>query len=250
MKFIIIVSTLLMSIMAHANYFRLWRGEPKKEISYAQFQDGLNSIFVPATENLKHSIARLKSYHPFLLNEAMSKSEEIPTEIALVEYESENSYKSFRTSPEGVRYGNLHWDYFNKEKSKSLVPVAFIGQEIEFESAYSFTRSSTLSFASAYTFIQIIKRTESFSDYEWKECIRGHLDFISYQNVVSVIFLATKDYYVEYTLWNSVNDKEESDRNTSKTEVDPRRGPYDVINDRLVEVGKIVVNLELKNGRL
>lgn len=88
------------------------------------------------------------------------------------------------------------------------------------------------------------------TDSQWKDCIRGHLDYITGKNVESVIFLVTQNYVIEYTIWNSIQEKEESDNNTANTHVNPQRGPVDVINDYLVELGKVLVNKKLKSGHL
>lgn len=224
-----------MANIANASYFRFWRGQMMPTSSYHDFQIGLNSIFVPATGKLISSVAKLNSYHPFLVDESMSKSEGVPTEMALVEYESENSYQAFRATPEGKQYGELHWDYFDKKNSKSLVPQQYVGQQIEFENAYSFTRSSNLSFMNGIPFFQIIKRTGELTNTQWKEIICKHLEYVVGDNVNSVIFLATQNYVIEYTTWDSINEKEESDNN---------------IRSIQVELGKTLVNKQLQPGRL
>ncbi len=53
---------------------------------------------------------------------------DVPDELALVIYESEEKYRQIRATPEGERYSALHWDFFEKEISKSTVSVPFNGK--------------------------------------------------------------------------------------------------------------------------
>lgn len=63
------------------------------------------------------------------------KSSDLPDEIALVIYESEEKYRAIRNTPEGEKYSAAHWDFFEKDLSKSSVTVPFEGK-FEMNGAY------------------------------------------------------------------------------------------------------------------
>lgn len=250
MRLILLMMMMSMSMAsAEASFFRFWRGSVKPGMEYTDFQQGLNTLFVPATAALKHTPAELKSYHPFLFSpESMALG--FPSEIALVEYDTEDKYLAFRATEEGKKYGDMHWDYFDKANSKSLVPVPYINQPLEFEKAYAVFNSSSQTFSERSIFLKVIKRTSLTPDQEWKDQVAKHIQYLNQQRVVSQVVLLTSDYYMEYTKWESLEDKYQSDSNTIITIVDPVYGPVDLIQDSLIEAQEVIIDSYLKPGSL
>jgi hypothetical protein len=86
-----------------------------------------NELYSAAYGRINFNVGKgrgLKSYQPYVTQ--MKKN--VPDELALVIYESEERYREIRSTPEGERYSALHWDYFEKEISKSTVSIPFTGK--------------------------------------------------------------------------------------------------------------------------
>lgn len=120
----------LIVIQSHASHIRFWVGFKKKDVTTEFFLNGLNKIFFGETIQVGQGKG-LISYQPYITQ--MNK--DIPDELALVVYENEEKYRQIRATPEGQQYGIRHWDYFEKEKSKSTVAQNFEGK-LEQGSAY------------------------------------------------------------------------------------------------------------------
>ncbi len=117
--------TIILSVSvtsAHASFNRFWVGHKKKDITAAQFLNGLNATFFRDTIVLGKGKGLL-SYQPYITR----MSADLPDEIALVVYESEEKYRTLRNTPAGERYSAAHWDFFEKDQSKSTVSVPFEG---------------------------------------------------------------------------------------------------------------------------
>ena len=113
---------LLVSFESQASFNRFWVGYKKENLSTSEFLSGLNHRLFPDTI-LVNGGRGLTAYQPFITLVVPG----LPAEIALVMYESEEKYKAIRSTPEGEAYGNLHWDFFQKETSKSTVAIPFTG---------------------------------------------------------------------------------------------------------------------------
>jgi hypothetical protein len=127
-----IIATFLLSTTAFADYTRIWRGFPLEGLSQNDFIEKLNHELFPATGALAHKSAKLTSYLPVVLPEAENA---LPGEIALLSYESEADYRAYRATAEGKHYGDLHWQLFQRDLSKSLVPEPYVGT-LGIEKAY------------------------------------------------------------------------------------------------------------------
>jgi hypothetical protein len=112
---------------AEASFNRFWIGHKLDTISTEQFLDGLNKRLLPDLIKLAAGKG-LVSYSPYV---STMNTKDLPAEIALITYESEDIYKKVRGTPEGDAYSNLHWELFNKEISKSTVPVQFQNELVE-----------------------------------------------------------------------------------------------------------------------
>lgn len=192
--------------MSEAKYFRFWRGEIKKGLTYSEFQKGLNTLFVPATGALAQSPAQLISYQPVLLSQVLFQRYALPAEIALVEYASEKTYLNFRSTSEGQHYGQIHWDYFDRQKSASLVPQKY-DQSLEFNKAYWHGLKDDFSVAANFSFIKIYMREKPISGSRWLDGITQHVERVSAQKPEALIFLVNEDYVLEYSLWATGADR-------------------------------------------
>ena len=191
--------------LAEAKYLRFWRGHIKNGMPYSQFQKGLSEIFVPLTASLAHTPAQLLSYQPVLFSEATFKNYQLPAEIALVEYQSEQSYQNFRSTAAGQDYSGKHWDYFDKSGSQSAVASEYSG-EIEFEKSYSIFRDEKIKISKLNSFIKVYVKESFVSNERWIESVKSHIARMQNKNSEALIFLVTADYLMEYSLWEKPTD--------------------------------------------
>ena len=112
-------------------YHRFWRGTKLAELSDDDFVNGLNQTFIPETIQTG-ATKGLFAYQPVLVQ---GNAHLLPDEVALVSYRDEASYDAIRSTQEGQDYSALHWKYFDKSKSMSLVPEHYSGVLV-FEHAY------------------------------------------------------------------------------------------------------------------
>lgn len=212
--------------MAEAKYLRFWRGHIKTAMDYSQFQKGLSELFIPLTANLANTPAKLTSYQPVLFSEAIYKTYKLPAEIALVEYQSEQTYQAFRSTPAGQDYSRKHWDYFEQSESKSAVAIEYAG-EIEFEKSYYIARDENFKVQKLNSFIKVYVKEPNISKEFWVESIKAHLARLQNKNSEALIFLATPSYLMEYSLWEK---------------------PQDVFDPLFEETSALIFNHELQEG--
>ncbi len=118
----------------HADYIRFWTGLKKQAVSNQKFLDGLNDIFFKTTveQSKINDQYLINAYIPVLLDE---KGVELPNEVALVIYKDEKSYQDIRKTDLGIKYADMHWQYFDSEHSRSVVPEKYPAK-IERDHAY------------------------------------------------------------------------------------------------------------------
>lgn len=212
--------------LAEAKYLRFWRGHIKSGMDYSYFQKGLSEIFVPLTANLAKSPAKLTSYQPVLFSEGIYKTYKLPAEIALVEYQSEQTYQAFRSTAAGQDYSRKHWDYFEQSESKSAVASEYVG-EIEFEKSYYAARDNIFKVQKLNSFIKVYIKESNISSERWIESIKSHIARLQNKNSEALIFLATKNYLMEYSLWER---------------------PQDVFDPEFEQTSSLIFNHELQEG--
>lgn len=234
MKIIIIPLVLLFCSNSYsAPYYRFWRGYISKEMSPEKFLQGLNKIFIPETveQGREHGLI---AYMPVLVPSKL-KENKVPDELALVVYESEEKYQVIRKMPRGESYQKLHWDYFDKATSKSLVPSIFDG-EIQIEKAYDLLGSAANWQDGVVQFI-VRKFKKSYS-----EAVRKDLKeyFLSIKNkalelsIASHLVLVDKRGIYEYVLYSK------------KINVSPR--PILISDELIVETNIILENKNKEIG--
>lgn len=212
--------------LAEAKYLRFWRGHIKSGMPYSQFEKGLSEIFIPLTANLANTPAQLTSYQPVLFSEATYKTHNLPAEIALVEYQSEQTYQAFRATPAGQDYSRKHWDYFEQSSSKSAVANEYSG-EIEFDKSYFISRDDKFKVQKLNSFIKIYVKETHISNERWVESIKSHIARLQNKNSEALVFLATAHYLMEYSLWEK---------------------PQDVFDPEFEATSALIFNHELRKG--
>ncbi len=192
--------------MIEAKHLRFWRGHIKTDITYTEFQKGLSTIFVPMTANLAKSPAKLISYHPVLFSEKNFLQFKWPAEIALVEYENEIDYRSFRETEEGKKYSNAHWDYFERSSSRSAVAENYVDQ-VDYDKAYYIESEQNPDLKNSTTFIKVYNRDTAVSDADWIEEIKNHITRTKSKSPRAVVILVDKNYVMEYSFWSESQDQ-------------------------------------------
>jgi len=113
-------------VLAEPPFYRFWRGFKREDLPAAEFHRRLVGEFMPATvkthghEGLQAYLVALPPAPP-----PASCTRIVPDEIALVAYESEDTYRRLTQTPHGKAYQQKHWEIFAKGVSKSLVPRPF-----------------------------------------------------------------------------------------------------------------------------
>lgn len=199
-----LLTLIFLSTNADASYLRFWRGEKRVDLTAEQFQTGLNSGLLPATGKLAETSAKLFSYYPALIKSDLVEKG-LPSEVALVEYESEASYKSYRATAEGQGYADLHWDFFNKAQSKSLVPEKYVGT-IEIEKAYDIVGGEFNKADEASSF-RTYQRPVNLSNEEYISFVKSHIDQVSKSNPNAFVLLVAQNYIMEYVKWDNQGNK-------------------------------------------
>lgn len=195
MKATIAIFLFLLVNNSHASFNRFWVGSKKKDVTTPAFLNGLNKIFFKDTINVGKGRGLL-SYQPYITE----MKNNVPDELALVIYESEEKYKAIRSTPEGQKYSDLHWGFFDKESSKSTVSQPFTG---ELHEGYSYelnpvfkewqTTNTTVVIYSRVTDTDLIGLAKKFGELKNNVSIENSL------------LLITKEWIIEYRMQK--NDK-------------------------------------------
>ncbi|MEW6659713.1 MAG: hypothetical protein AB1424_13735 [Thermodesulfobacteriota bacterium] len=101
---------------------RVWRGFCLEGLDQSRFLEMLGSIFIPATVKCQTPLG-LTAYLPSVL--PMNKPQGVPDEIALVFYESQESYRTAKETLAGRTYSKLH-DLVFSPASLSGFPTLFV----------------------------------------------------------------------------------------------------------------------------
>ncbi len=195
--------TLMMPALAQASapYYRFWQGWKLDTIENGAFLDGLNKTFIMSTVQTG-SDKGLIAYLPFVMNLADKRPPELasvlPEEIALVVYRSQKEYKDLFATEEGKRYSALHWNYFERSKSKSLVPEAFPkGSQSAMGHAYDLLQSE----ADWQTGRPSVEGLASGGQVDaYLEALKSHSKRIGLD---AAVVLIAEGYRLEYLLWSA-----------------------------------------------
>jgi hypothetical protein len=214
-----------------APYYRFWqgwksdvvRGEPQ---SYGDFALSLNRYFIPAT--VQYGAGKgLISYQPVLamnpdaLAHGRALGYDLPDEIALVGYESQDVYDQLRQTPEGQKYADLHSVFFNlnNRRSHSLVPQRFTGSVVA-GTAYDVLQSgeswmNLLSRGHEARFA-IYFRSDRADDETYYDTLNRYLQTVQQggpaDGLFSHLILIQDRYWIVYRLWRNHDDAVRFDR--------------------------------------
>lgn len=185
---------------ASASYHRFWIGYRTPEVTSAQFSKGMNEVFFQKT--IKSGKGKgLIGYQPYLIK----KNDIFPDEIALVTYESEAKYQEIRATPEGKAYSEMHWDYFVKEKSKSIVSEPLkdaLGIDASYELNPEFKDIQT---AHTAVYFYVIKNPERLVSLK-KEFERLKKN----KHVLDSVLLVKEKFAIEYRMMDQAPAKSEN----------------------------------------
>lgn len=190
MKTTLALLFILHTNITYASFNRFWVGYKKDSVTTVDFLNGLNSTFFKETINLSKDRG-LVSYQPYVTQMKYN----VPDELALVIYESEEQYKSIRSTPEGQKYSDLHWDYFAKENSKSTVTKIFTKDLVE-GFAYEL-HPNFKDWQSSTTYVAIYKIPSSKS---LSQLSAHFLKLNNDTNIGNSYLLIMKDWIIEYRL--------------------------------------------------
>ncbi len=133
--------------MNTADSIRVWQGFMNEEFQAKQseFYQLLGSVFIPVTSQIMTPLG-LQAYFPGILPYS---SQQMPDEIALVVYPSQETYyDASRETVIGRAYGKLHGDVFNfsdngnTPASWSKFPVKYANQTIQAHDCYYLSGAS------------------------------------------------------------------------------------------------------------
>jgi len=112
-----------------ASAVRVWRGTRRSGLTAEEFAQKLQTVFVPATVHMIQPLG-LVGYLPTLLPEAGA---DIPSELALVFYRSQDSYAEAMKTATGKAYGALHGSIFEfaGQASRSDFPLFWQSEFLE-----------------------------------------------------------------------------------------------------------------------
>lgn len=210
-KFRTVVASLVLLVTLGADstaeaapLIRFWRGFKLSAMSDQALIDGLNQTFIPWTAGLGTTRAGMIGYLPVIPPQLNTG---IADEFALVVYESEDQYKAFRATPDGQRYSEAHWNYFDQSTSKSAVAHP-LGASVEFGNSYIVTPYSGR-WDVGYARFTMIQRAAGLSDAEYLKKARAWLRGANNEGVdddgsghYGRIALIENDYVATYDLWS------------------------------------------------
>lgn len=177
---------------AEASFNRFWIGYKLDSISNEAFLSKLNSSLVPDLIKLAGQ-NELSSYSPYV---TPKDREDLPHEIALITYKSEEGYRKIRSTKPGIAYSDLHWELFKKDVSKSTVPVPFdgileIGQAYELDASYE-------GWKSGHTHLTIYRRGNA----DLRKLADEFSKLRTVKGLKNSILLLTEKYIYEYRSLN------------------------------------------------
>ncbi len=196
-----------------AEYFRVWEGFKRPDLSQQKFLRELPSFMVD-TVKLYGGQRALGNYIVVMPPE--NKPSFIPDELALVTLTSEVDYRKIRETPEGRAYSAKHWDVFDRGTSRSAPqfidyqqtrpPVLMNGL------AYDMV-GTPIDWAMGYSLVYIGLRKDGISSTDFLKHLQTHIELAHHhmnpQGLRGYIVTAHENYVVAYLNWTS---KEAHDR--------------------------------------
>jgi quinol monooxygenase YgiN len=204
-----------------APYYRFWRGFKKNNLAWQEFHQALVTDFMPATVKT-HGGEGLMSY--LVVLPVGSESWNLPDEIALVAYASQDVYKTITSTPHGKAYQEKHGEIFaNKwnspaatieipgqsRLSHSLVPIDFTGVSPEGfrkEAAYDLL-AQPVDWQSGYSVFSLGIRSRSLRpDFFWDALYKqltSEKEAFSPMGLRGYVVISAPNYVIAFQNWES-----------------------------------------------
>jgi putative intracellular protease/amidase len=191
---------------SEANYFRVWQGFKKASLTSDQFLAELPT-FMQDTVNLYEGRG-LNNY--LVVIPPDNSPSYIPEELALVALTSEAAYQKIRATEEGKKYGQRHWDVFNKDNSASS--KHFIdyqtAQPEKLNSDWTYDMiGEPVDWSTGYSAVYIGTRQSHLSKEQFLKRLDGHINLaketLNPLGMRAYIVLANDNYEVAYINWES-----------------------------------------------
>lgn len=190
-----------------AGYYRVWQGFKKQGMSDTQLMSELPS-FMKDTVDLYGSANALNQY--LVVIPPKIKPDFIPDELALVALTSEKQYQDIRSTPEGRKYSDRHWDVFEKGKSQSAKKFvdyfAEKPEQLDPTVAYNLL-SANIDWSSGYSLAFIGTRKNDLSGEQYLTRLKKHIELAANNmgplGLKGYIVTATENYEVAYLNWGS-----------------------------------------------
>ena len=196
----------LSSMAQEATYFRAWQGFKNPKLTQDSFLQVLPQ-FMKETVDLYRDHA-LVNY--IVIIPPKNKPTFIPDEFALVALTSKDDYQSIRQTTEGQKYGERHWDIFNKENSKSADPMidftAELPNTLVHNNSYDMI-GTPIDWSRGYNRVYIGIRKSSLTSIEFLKKLSAHAAMFKRtmipKGVKGYVLIANNDYEVAYVNWES-----------------------------------------------
>lgn len=183
-------------------YYRVFRGVARADISREEFLMKLNTSFIPALPPLYGGKGGL-AYIPALPPE--TKPTAVADEFALVAFESEEAYRAARATPEGQRYGDLHWTVFDRERTRTGGAVS-LGSELVAETPYD-VLGKPVDWQTGYSSFYIGLRKKGVTPKEFLKGMGEHVRVVAQSlaplGLDGYVMVAGDDYEAAYLHWPS-----------------------------------------------
>ncbi|MDZ4662225.1 MAG: hypothetical protein SGJ18_11470 [Pseudomonadota bacterium] len=189
-----------------AQYFRVWQGFKKVELSYPQFISEL-PLFMRDTVDIYRDRV-LNNYLVIVPPE--NKPDFIPDELALVALTSKQGYQEIRASDEGLRYAERHWDVFEKGVSKSADPMVDYSKDkpksLLHNQSYDII-GKPIDWTRGYNAVFIGIRKSGLSSDSYLARLKTHIDLAKTvmlpKGLRGYIVIANENYEIAYLNWSS-----------------------------------------------
>lgn len=190
-----------------AHYYRFWQGFRKANLSQDQFKSELPS-FIKDTVDL-YDGKGLNNYLVFLPANP-NKPSFIADELALVAFDSEDSYLNVRKTPQGQLYSDRHWDVFEKGPSKSAPLIHGLPlDKIEFQTAYDVINEK-VDWNTGYSTLYIGLRKNNISTNDFIVFMKDHISEVANifkpHGLKGYLALVGQDYEIAFQNWSSKED--------------------------------------------
>lgn len=207
-KILIILSVFSLNTWAieSAQYFRVWQGVQKPELCFINFLEEL-SFFMKETVDLYAGRA-LNNY--IVVIPPKDRPRYIPDELALVALSSQEAYHKIRSTSEGQRYSERHWDVFDKNGSQSAQHFINYFKEhpetLHNNWAYDMI-GKDIDWASGVNYIYIGTRKNTYSTDQFLSRLNTHVklakNILNHRGLEGYIVLANENFEVAYLNWKT-----------------------------------------------